>query len=136
MRIPLLNRSLTILGIGVSYVSLEDQGSSGALQFPLYEEGKCAGVQCPETWRSPFTYNEHMPNGEYSIRLSAKDEVGYGAAATAVVRVDGEAPYAIKLSGLPPGGQISELVHKIKVRSARWGVPDAELWHRFAEVGD
>jgi DNA-binding beta-propeller fold protein YncE len=94
-------------GIGVSLVSLGDL-KIGATWIRPYEEGKCKGVQCPETVREPYTYNSEMAEGKFGALLSVKNETGAVESESATLRVDAVPPHNLSLAGLPSTGVIDE----------------------------
>jgi DNA-binding beta-propeller fold protein YncE len=94
-------------GIGVSLVSLGDL-KIGATWIRPYEEGKCKGVQCPQTVREPYTYNSEMAEGKFGASLAVKNETGAVESESATLRVDAVPPHNLSLAGLPSTGVIDE----------------------------
>lgn len=117
-------------GLGVSETALEDN-SSGTWQTPtsknyLGEEAVCKGVQCaPEQHVVVVPSNYNWPNGEFKLRVSARDAIEHTSSSEfgegeRVVKEDSTPPFGIKLTGLPTLGgtlQLGEVEGHVKVEA-------------------
>ncbi len=87
-------------GIGVSFAAVSGAGMS-VEKFIRNEEGKCAGIQCSETYKTALAYNEKMANGADQIELFAEDAAGMYGYSYATIKVDNSQPYNLGFTGMP-----------------------------------
>ena len=112
-------------GIGVSLARVDElNGGSFVLEEPIHEQGKCLGVQCPETYTTPITYNPSMANGEDQFELYAEDEAGLwgqigfeGKPEPVTVKVNAEPPHNLEVSGWSKTREISAVRHTLTVEA-------------------
>jgi tripartite motif-containing protein 71 len=110
-------------GIGVSEAGVQEmRGGNVHLKVPIYEEGKCNGVQCNETYRSAVTYSPEMADGEDDFELWGRDKAGlFGYAESeksTLIKVDGTKPYKLGFTGMPEyGAEISAAPHTLTVHA-------------------
>ncbi len=100
-------------GTGISEQGWSSPGVSGwGEALRKWPNFGCAGVQCNECGEvkcggEPIGLNLYgLSDGEDAIETTVKDAVGLSATAKGLVKIDNTAPYAIGLSGLPPGNEI------------------------------
>ncbi len=90
--------------------------SPSSSEWKISDFNWCEGVMCPE---KAEVYGEYaqvgdgvgngktpLPDGEDKMEVKATDSVGLSATATTIVKIDGTAPHAIKVSGLPANHEI------------------------------
>jgi tripartite motif-containing protein 71 len=104
-------------GIGVSFA-----GFTGTVGYHPHwirnEEGKCLGIQCPETYSDVMTYNESMPNGDDGVEFFAEDAAGMIETNGETVKVDASKPYNLGFTGMPEvDAEISAAPHKLTVHA-------------------
>jgi DNA-binding beta-propeller fold protein YncE len=106
-------------GIGVSFA-----GFTGTVGYHPHwirnEEGKCLGIQCPETYSDWMTYNASMPNGEDETEFFAEDAAGLFEDTYAYprIKVDASKPYNLGFTGMPEfGAEISAVPRKLTVHA-------------------
>jgi streptogramin lyase len=106
-------------GIGVSFA-----GFTGTIGYHPHwirkEEGKCLGIQCPETYSDWMTYNSSMPNGDDETEFFAEDAAGLidDTYAYPRIKVDASKPYNLGFTGMPEeGAEISAALHKLTVHA-------------------
>jgi DNA-binding beta-propeller fold protein YncE len=104
-------------GIGVSFAALSGAGMSQE-RFIRTEEGKCAGIQCSQTYSSPATYLPTMAEGEDSIELFAEDAAGLYGYSDHTIKVDARPPEKLEVTGWPARREISAAMHTLTL-SAR-----------------
>jgi DNA-binding beta-propeller fold protein YncE len=114
-------------GIGVSSAGAQDLSGSYNLQVPIYEEGKCNGVQCNETYHTAITYAPGMSEGENKFELWARDkaelfgQIGfYGN--EAMIKVDATPPEKLEVTGWSTNREISAAPHTLTL-AATDGAP-------------
>jgi RHS repeat-associated protein len=100
-------------GTGASTWLFSSPSSSG---WKISDFNWCEGVMCPEKAEEYGEYAQvgdgvgngktPLPDGEDKMEVKATDSVGLSATATATVKIDGTAPHAIKVSGLPANHEI------------------------------
>lgn len=110
-------------GVGIAWgrVGL----GSWSLWEPIYESGKCNGIQCNENFSTLVTYNPAMVEGEQSIEWYVANLVGripecpsclgQTAHTFAQVKVDGKAPTKLEVSGWGASREISAAPHALTV---------------------
>jgi hypothetical protein len=104
-------------GIGVSELDVYGFYEDLLGQKPL-AEGKCSGVQCPQTVQQTFTYNGKLPEGPDPVTLQGFDAAdGYGYVG-AVLKVDAKKPTGLTLVGLPSGGVINDAPRKLYAQAS------------------
>ncbi len=104
-------------GIGVSETELTFSG-----YLPFYTKNylsngiSCAGIQCAKAEHEVLTYErfKEMPPGEQKLIVSAHDAIEHTSSAEHgegehLIKLDGEPPYGITLSGLPNKNGVYEL---------------------------
>jgi hypothetical protein len=111
-------------GVGIAWARV-GLGSEFNLYEPIYEDGKCNGVQCKEEYHTAVTYSPGMAEGEQSIEWVAADLAGrisnckscLGMSTTAYhsVKVDAKPPSKLEVSGWPAGREISATPHTLTV---------------------
>ena len=104
-------------GIGVSFA-----GFTGTVGYHPHwirnEEGKCLGIQCPETYSDVMTYNESMPNGDDGVEFFAEDAAEMISTNGQTVKVDASKPYSLGFTGMPEvAAEISAAPHKLVVHA-------------------
>ncbi len=104
-------------GIGVSFA-----GFTGTVGYHPHwirnEEGKCLGIQCPETYSDVMTYNESMPNGDDGVEFFAEDAAEMISTNSQTVKVDASKPYNLGFTGMPEvAAEISAAPHKLVVHA-------------------
>jgi YD repeat-containing protein len=115
-------------GIGVSRAGVVEKsgGGSFSLEVPIYNSGKCLGVQCKQTYRTPITYNPEMADGDDRFELWAEDEtrlfgqVGFyetGEPEATTIKVDGTPPHNLEVSGWPTNPEISAAPHVLTIEA-------------------
>jgi len=113
-------------GVGLSFVALTPQGSGSKQRWIRNKEHKCAGIQCPETYTSPETYNSMMSDGENYVELYAEDSVGMIDITYQTVKVDSKAPTSLGFTGMPEeGAEISAAPHTLTVHATDGKAPTA-----------
>ena len=131
-------------GIGNSFA-----GVTGRELF-IKNENHCSGIQCPEEYKGQFSYYTTTPgftepwqNGEWEIEGYAENAAKMFSYVQTPIRVDGNAPHGIKLTGLPAGNQIGGGVYKIKAEATDGasnekssGVASLELGIDGAQAGE
>jgi DNA-binding beta-propeller fold protein YncE len=110
-------------GIGVSWARLGS--GSWSLWEPIWEEGKCAGVQCNENYHVLATYNPAMPEGEQGLEWFAANLAGriegcescngLVAEETQLVKVDATPPHNLEVTGWPANREISAAPHVLTI---------------------
>ena len=112
-------------GVGVYADAVEHEGKSSfeyLTKNNFYEEGKCAGIQCPSEIEGYAEYVEGkgLPDGNVLTRINARDampnswNLEHGKGAQATVKVDSTPPYNPTLIGLPPNGVIDEAPYHLQ----------------------
>jgi tripartite motif-containing protein 71 len=104
-------------GIGVSFA-----GFTGTVGYHPHwirnEEGKCLGIQCPETYSDWMAYNASMPNGDDGVEFFAEDAAEMIDTTGQTVKVDASKPYNLGFTGMPElGAEISAAPHKLTVHA-------------------
>lgn len=123
-------------GLGVAWAEASFGGFGGfKLQEPIYEDGKCNGVQCKENYHTAVTYNPHMPEGEQTVLWYAADLagripncppcVGLTGEATQIVKVDARPPEDVEVSGWSARQEITAAPHTLTISATDKG-PGAE----------
>jgi DNA-binding beta-propeller fold protein YncE len=102
-------------GIGVSWAQVVV--GSFRQKEPIYEEGKCLGVQCKEEYAASFTYNASMSEGEPTIEWWAEDETGLFTKVTKKIKVDATPPHSLEVSGWPKTREISATPHTLTLEA-------------------
>ena len=112
-------------GIGISREFIQGLAGSGfRVEAPIYESGKCAGVQCQPTYTTPLTYTPGMANGEDTVELYAEDATGMFAYLEQHVNVDAAAPFNLGFTGMPEeGAEISAAPHTLTVHATDGTTP-------------
>ncbi len=119
-------------GIGVSEAGIQEMGGGSIhLKVPIYEEGKCNGVQCKEEYRSAMTYSPEMADGEDKFELWGRDKAGFfgyigfsESEKMTVIKVDGSKPYNLGLTGMPEeGAEVSAAPHTLSVHATDGTAP-------------
>jgi YD repeat-containing protein len=119
-------------GIGVSEAGIQEMGGGNIhLKVPIYEEGKCNGVQCNETYRSAMTYSTAMADGEDKFELWGRDKAGffgytgfYESEKSTVIKVDGTKPYNLGFTGMrEEGAEVSAAQHTLTVHATDGTAP-------------
>ncbi len=120
-------------GIGVAWGKVTI--GSFKLEEPIYEDGKCNGVQCNESYSTDITYNPEMAEGEPTIQWYAADLagrtkgckscLGLTAEGTQIIKVDGRPPGKLEVSGWPARREISAAPHTLTI-SARDEGPEGK----------
>jgi DNA-binding beta-propeller fold protein YncE len=110
-------------GIGVAWARVV-LGSYNLLE-PIYEDGKCNGVQCNEEYHTAITYASNMPEGEQTIDWYAADLagripncpscLGMSNEAIQLVKVDAKPPSNLEVTGWPAGREITAAQHALTV---------------------
>jgi YD repeat-containing protein len=104
-------------GIGISFAAVDGAGMS-VEKFIRNEEGKCLGIQCPQTYTTSMTYNPSMANGDDSIELLGEDAAEMYGYSYATIKVDASKPYNLGFTGMPEkGAEISAAPHTLTVHS-------------------
>jgi DNA-binding beta-propeller fold protein YncE len=122
-------------GIGVS--SMQVAFGEWSQQFPIYEEGKCLGVQCKEDFSTTLTYNPAMPDGEHNIEVQARNLVGGAGllgSGSQLVKVDATPPYNLAVSGWPSSREILAAPHQLTVEATDGTAPTASSGMRSISV--
>ncbi len=111
-------------GVGIAWARV-GLGSGFNLYEPIYEDGKCNGVQCKEEYHTAVTYSSGMAEGEQSITWVAADLAGriskcpscLGMSTTEYhsVKVDARPPSKLEVSGWPASHEISATSHTLTV---------------------
>jgi YD repeat-containing protein len=112
-------------GVGVYADAVEYQGKSNFENLTgnnFYEEGKCAGIQCPSEIEGYAEYigGKGLPDGNVAVRINARDAMPgswnfeHGKGAQATVKVDSTPPYNPTLIGLPSNGVINESQYHLR----------------------
>jgi streptogramin lyase len=104
-------------GIGVSETALAFAGYLPFYTTNYLSNGiSCAGIQCAKVEHAVLTYErfKNMPPGEQKLIVSAHDAIERTSSAEHgegehVIKLDGEAPTGITLSGLPSKNGVYEL---------------------------
>jgi YD repeat-containing protein len=114
-------------GIGVSWAQVVVGGFRQ--EEPIFEGGKCNGVQCNENYAVTVTYNPKMPDGSDSIEGDASDLAGSkivnGKESVRgllgkefhSLKVDGTAPYNLEVTGWPARREISAAPHTLTIEA-------------------
>jgi streptogramin lyase len=106
-------------GVGLSAVQLQ-----GYREVAPFQEGKCLGVQCAESYVSPLTYSSTLANGEHTLYFDGEDSVGLDGGTTAMFKVDSTPPRAIGFSGMPEtGAEISAAQHTLTIHATDGTTP-------------
>jgi DNA-binding beta-propeller fold protein YncE len=113
-------------GVGIAWGLVSFGGF--LLEEPIYESGKCNGVQCNESYHTALTYNQSMPEGEPTLKWVAADLagripncpscLGMRTEDTQIIRVDAKPPSKVEVSGLPANAELSAAPHNLTL-SAR-----------------
>jgi hypothetical protein len=104
-------------GIGVSFAAVSGAGMS-VQKFIRNKEGKCAGIQCYPTYKSPETYSEKMANGDDQIELLAENATGMYGYSYATIKVDNSEPYNLGFTGMPEeDAEISAAPHQLTIHA-------------------
>ena len=104
-------------GIGISFAAVDGTGMS-VERFIRNEEGKCLGIQCPETYTTTMTYNQGMANGDDQIELYGENAAEMYGYSYATIKVDNSKPYNLGFTGMPEvGAEISAAPHKLTVHA-------------------
>ena len=104
-------------GIGISFAAVDGAGMS-VEKFIRNEEGKCLGIQCPQTYTTSMTYNPSMANGDDSIELLGEDAAEMYGYSYATIKVDASKPYNLGFTGMPEkGAEISAAPHTLTVHA-------------------
>ncbi|HEX5308014.1 MAG TPA: 6-bladed beta-propeller [Solirubrobacteraceae bacterium] len=104
-------------GIGISRAGAQElSGGSYHTQISIYNENRCKGVQCNETFKNEITYSPEMSNGEDRFELWGEDMLGYFGylgfyGNEVMIKVDGTPPHGIKVSGWGASREISAGSH-------------------------
>ncbi len=110
-------------GVGIAWGKITL--GSWKLEEPIYEEGKCNGVQCNENYHTAVTYSPGMAEGEQSIDWYASNLAGrpcescHGMESKTLhlVKVDAKPPYDLEVSGWPARREISASPHVLTVKA-------------------
>jgi YD repeat-containing protein len=112
-------------GIGVAWGAIQIGG--WRQEIPIWEEGKCNGVQCNEEYKTFVTYNPTMPDGEDSVEWRAADLagkiegckpcLGLLGYTTELVKVDATPPEKLEVRGWPANGEISAAPHTLTIEA-------------------
>ena len=105
-------------GLGISDVKVRDLTSGWKENIPILEDHDCTGVWCKSTYRTHFTYNKEMVEGNNTIELCAEDAAHMEACKDATVKVDDAPPSGIKLKGIAENGtELSATPHQVTVEA-------------------
>ncbi len=106
-------------GVGLSTIVMQSVGTVSPFQ-----EGRCRGVQCSESYSSALTYNAAMADGERILDVSGEDTVGLYGSTTATFKIDATPPRAIGFSGMPEeGAEVSAAPHTLTVHATDGTTP-------------
>lgn len=106
-------------GIGVSRAGAQElSGGNYHTQIYIYNENRCKGVQCNETFKNMITYSPEMSDGEDRFELWGEDMLGYFGylgfyGNEVMIKVDGTPPHSIKVSGWGASQEISAGSHSL-----------------------
>jgi len=111
-------------GVGIAWGRV-GLGSGYNLYEPIYEDGKCNGVECNENYRTAVTYSPGMAEGEQSVEWVAADLagripncpscLGMSTLTYHTVKVDAKPPSKLEVSGWPARREISATPHSLTV---------------------
>jgi YD repeat-containing protein len=121
-------------GVGVAYTLIEELDGSFKDSAPIYQEDKCAGIQCHETYATPITYNPKMANGERTFLLVAENTMGLESYVTGTVKVDSEPPYNLEVGGWSKNREISAAPHALTIEATDGTKPTPSSGVRSIEV--
>jgi DNA-binding beta-propeller fold protein YncE len=104
-------------GVGIDYASIT--GAGLFVEQPIRdEEGRCLGIQCPETYTRQMVYSSSMANGDDSIELLADDGAEMAGYSYATIKVDASKPYDLGFTGMPEeGAEIDAAPHTLTVHA-------------------
>ena len=111
-------------GVGIAWGRV-GLGSGFNLFEPIYEDGKCNGIECNENYRTAVTYSPGMAEGEQSVEWVAADLagripncpscLGMSTLTYHTVKVDAKPPSKLEVSGWPARREISATPHSLTV---------------------
>ncbi len=111
-------------GVGIAWARV-GLGTGFNLYEPIYENGKCNGVQCREDYHTLLTYSPGMAEGEQSIEWVAADLagripncpscLGMSTLVYHQAKVDAKPPGKLEVTGWPASREISAAPHALTV---------------------
>jgi tripartite motif-containing protein 71 len=106
-------------GIGVSHFSFSQYVTGEGLFYEqnLIPEGKCFGVQCPQSIKQEVTYNSKMENGENMVFVDTKNAAEGFENLGVKIKVDNAPPRGLELTGLPSSGVINEAQYHLQAQA-------------------
>jgi DNA-binding beta-propeller fold protein YncE len=109
-------------GVGIAWAQVVVE--SMRLEEPIYQEGKCNGVQCKDNYSTVVTYNQKM-NEAQSVEWDAENLagrvegcescLGLISKAFQVLKVDAKPPSKVEVSGWPASREISAAPHVLTI---------------------
>jgi RHS repeat-associated protein len=124
-------------GLGVSEVTFSSPNSAewGG------KEKRCSTIQCSPSVTS-WEKLTGLPEGEDTVKGTAKDPVGLSASSERTVKIDSAPPHNLALSGLGPGNQVGPGEYKLKAEATDGsgstrssGMSSMAVWIDGREVG-
>ncbi len=106
-------------GVGLSVLLTSGGGLFHKEDF--LKEGKCHGIQCPQTRSQQATYVPGMAEGEYQMELDAGDAIGLYEWNFRTIKVDAKPPEKLEVTGWNPRREISAAPHTLTVSATDEG---------------